>query len=82
MEAAGDSKKREGEGKDRKEKKKLVKRVWGAPAFQVTPDLGPLCQPSARLSGGFVGASSLNGHPADRHAVYPLCVCYGGEGGC
>lgn len=66
--------------KTERKKKKLVKRVWGAPAFQVTPDLGPLCQPSARLSGGFVGASSLNGHPADRHAVYPLCVCYGGRG--
>lgn len=54
------------------------KRVWGAPAFQVTPDPGPLCQPGARLSGGFVGASSLNGHPADRHVVYPLCVLWGG----
>lgn len=72
---AGDSKKREG-------KKKHEKRVWGAPAFQVTPDLGSLCQPSARLSGGFVGASSMNGHPADRHVVYPLCVRYAGERGC
>lgn len=60
-----------------REKKKHEKRVWGAPAFQVTPDLGPLCQPSARLSGGFVEASSLNGHPADRHVVYPLCVLWG-----
>lgn len=56
--------------------KKHVKRVWGAPAFQVTPDLGPLCQPSAGLSGGFVRASSLNGHPADRHVVYPLWVLW------
>lgn len=62
-----------------REKKKHEKRVWGAPAFQVTPDLGPLCQPSARLSGGFVGASSLNSHPADRHVVYPLCVLWGRE---
>lgn len=60
-------------------KKKHEKRVWGAPAFQVTPDPGPLCQPSAGLSGGFVGASSLNGHPADRHVVYPLCVLWGRE---
>lgn len=57
---------------EREKKKKHEKRVWGAPAFQVTPDLDPLCQPSAGLSGGFVGASSLNGHPADRHVVYPL----------
>lgn len=48
----------------------------GAPAFQVTPDLGLLCQPSARLSGGFVRASMLNGLPADRHVVYPLCVLW------
>lgn len=54
--------------------KKHEKRVLGAPAFQVTPDLGPLCQPGARLSGGFVGASMLNGRLADRHVVYPLCV--------
>lgn len=52
------------------------KRVRGAPAFQVTPDPGLLCQPSARLSGGFVRASWLNGHPADRHVVYPLCVLW------
>lgn len=77
LEAAGDSKKRR-EGETEREKKH-EKRVWGAPAFQVTPDLGPLCQPSARLSGGFVGASSLNGHPADRHVVYPLCVLCGRE---
>lgn len=51
----------------------------GAPAFQVTLDPGLLCPPSARLSGGFVRASQLNGHPADRHAVYPLCVCYARE---
>lgn len=61
------------------ERKKHEKRVWGAPAFQVTPDPDPLWQPSARLSGGFVGASSLNGHPADRHVVYPLCVLWGRE---
>lgn len=61
--------------------KKHEKRVWGAPAFQVTSDLGPLCQPGARLSGGFVGASVLNGPPADRHVVYPVCVS-GGERGC
>lgn len=61
-------------------RKKHEKRVWGAPASHVTPDLGPLCQPSARLSGGFVGASSLNGHPADRHVVYPRCVLWGGGG--
>lgn len=54
----------------------MKKRVRGVPAFQVTPDLGLLCQPSARLSGGFVRASSLNGHPADRHVVYPLCALW------
>lgn len=63
---------------DRK-KKQHEKGVWGAPAYPVTHDLSSLCQPSAGLSGGFVGASTLNGHPADRHAVYPLCVCYGRE---
>lgn len=64
---------RDGEGGGSWKKKK---RVRGAPAFQVTPDLGLLCQPSARLSGGFVRASWLNGHPADRHVVYPLCVLW------
>ena len=58
--------------RQRERKKKHEKKVWGAQAFQVTPDLGPLCQPSAGLSGGFVRASLLNGHPADRHVVYPL----------
>lgn len=43
----------------------------------MTPDLGSLCQPSARLSGGFVGVPSLNGNPADRHVVYPPCVSWG-----
>lgn len=67
-----------GEGWDSKgREKKHEKRVWGAPVFQVTPDLGSLCQPSTGLSGGFVRASSLNGPPADRHAVYPLCVLWG-----
>lgn len=47
-----------------------------APAFQVTLDPSLLCSPSARLSGGFVRASQLNGHPADRHAVCPLCVLW------
>lgn len=67
---------RDGEGRGGAWKKKKKKRVRGAPAFQVTPDLGLLCQPSARLSGGFVRASWLNGHPADRHVVYPLCVLW------
>lgn len=65
---------------------KKKKGVLGAPVFQVTPDLDLLCQPSARLSGGFVRASPLNCHPADRHVVYSLytifSVCYGQEGGC
>lgn len=46
----------------------------------MTPDLSPLCHPSTGLSGGFVGASSVNGHPADRHVVYPPNVM-GGERG-
>lgn len=70
---------RDRERDTQKGEKKHEKRVWGAPAYQVTPDLGPLCHPSARLSGGFVGASMLNGHPADRHVVYPLCVLWGRE---
>lgn len=52
----GSGRRFQGEGETEREKKH-EKRVWGAPAFQVTPDLGPLCQPSARLSGGFVRAS-------------------------
>lgn len=64
------------EGESEKERNH-EKRVWGAPAFPATPDLGSLCQLSARLSGGFVGASSLNGNPADRHVVYPLCLLGG-----
>lgn len=70
--------KEEGGGRGGESRKDIVtkrkawkKRVWGAPAFQVTPDLGPLWKPSTGLSGGFVRASRLNGHPADRHVVCP-----------
>lgn len=68
-----------GEGGERKKGEELQGGRGGAPAFQVTLDPGLLWPPSARLSGGFVRASQLNGHPADRHAVYPLCVCYARE---
>lgn len=40
----------------------------------MTPDLSPLCWPSAGLSGDFVEASWLNSLPADRHVVYPVSV--------
>lgn len=73
---AGDSKKGEQRRETVRKKGKSIKKrgVLGAPVFQVTPDLDLLCQPSARLSGGFVRASPLNCHPADRHVVYSLCV--------
>lgn len=62
-----------------KKKRSMRKGCGELQPSNVTPDPGPLCQPSAGLSGGFVGASSLNGHPADRHVVYPLCVLWGRE---
>lgn len=64
---------------ERKKKRSMRKGCGELQPSNVTPDPGPLCQPSAGLSGGFVGASSLNGHPADRHVVYPLCVLWGRE---
>lgn len=70
----GRAKQSGGTWKKEKAFKKKKKGVLGAPVFQVTPDLDLLWQPSARLSGGFVRASLLNGHPADRHVVYSLCV--------
>lgn len=48
---AADSEKKERE----KERKSIRKGVWGAAVFPLTPDRGPLCHPSAGLSGGFVG---------------------------
>lgn len=74
---AGDSKKGEQSretASEKKEKALKKKRVLGVPVFQVTPDLALLCQRSAGLSGGFVRASLLNCHPADRHVVYSLCA--------